>query len=73
MANTIYYAGVTIGAFVCGIISDVWGRKKTLWFCLYAQGILGLVLRYAPNLYWFIGIRTAQGFFVQVRSINILM
>ena len=69
LANAIYYIGVTIGALCCGVISDQWGRRKTVWLCLYGQGVLGFVLKFAPNLYWFLGIRAVQGFFVQVSSL----
>lgn len=65
LISTIYFTGMAIGAFVCGLISDQFGRKPTLLFCLYAQGVIGLSLSIVYNINWFIALLFLQGFFVQ--------
>lgn len=68
--STFYFVGLTIGAFVCGIFSDRFGRKSTLLLCLYAQGIIGLSLSIVRDFNWFIILRILQGFFVQVSDFD---
>lgn len=37
----MFLAGVAIGGFVCGLISDKFGRKKTLMGSVLIQTLLG--------------------------------
>uniref|UniRef100_U5EG39 Putative synaptic vesicle transporter svop n=1 Tax=Corethrella appendiculata TaxID=1370023 RepID=U5EG39_9DIPT len=65
LINTLYFSGVTVGAIVCGILADIFGRKFLVVICIYFQLTLGLCLYFANSLEAFISIRTIQGFFVQ--------
>lgn len=65
MLATLYFCGVTIGAFVCGFLADRYGRRSILISCLYTQGLLGLCLYFTTSLQVFMAIRFVQGFFVQ--------
>ncbi|KAJ9577167.1 hypothetical protein L9F63_006289, partial [Diploptera punctata] len=62
---TLYFCGVTLGAVICGMLADKYGRRPLVLICLYLQGILGASLYFASSLEAFMGIRFAQGFFVQ--------
>lgn len=66
LVSSLYFVGLTIGAFVCGIFSDRFGRKSTLLLSLYAQGVIGLCLSFVADFNWFSILRILQGFFVQV-------
>lgn len=66
LVSSLYYLGMAIGAFLCGIISDRFGRKPTALLCLYVQGSIGLTLSFVYDFKWFIALRIIQGFFVQV-------
>lgn len=65
MVNTLYFCGVTLGAIVCGILADLYGRKKIIVGCLYCQCFLGLSFYLVTNFELFVVLRTIQGFFVQ--------
>lgn len=71
MVNTFYFSGVTLGAFICGILSDKFGRKTMLVICLFSQGTLGILLRFSHFLPIFTIMRMMQGFFVQVIHFNL--
>lgn len=70
LASTFYFIGLAIGAFVCGLFSDRFGRKPTLLLCLYGQGIIGLLLSIVNDVNLFIALRFIQGFCVQVSGFN---
>ncbi|KAJ9577163.1 hypothetical protein L9F63_006285, partial [Diploptera punctata] len=65
MLATIYFCGVTIGAFVCGFFADHYGRRFVLITCLCTQGLLGVCLYFTQSLQMFMAVRFIQGFFVQ--------
>lgn len=65
LINTMYFVGVTVGGLLFGIIADKWGRRSTVFICLYCQGILGACLYFSHNVTVFIVLRVLQGFFVQ--------
>ena len=65
---TLYFCGVTIGAVVCGLQADRYGRRPVVLICLYTQGILGVSLYFTQTFEAFMAIRFIQGFFVQVRN-----
>lgn len=41
MAEMVFLAGVALGGLVSGIISDKYGRKKTLMTSIFLQALLG--------------------------------
>lgn len=66
IVNSLYFCGVTMGALICGIWTDKYGRRNVMFLCLFVQGVLGLLLRTTTMLELFIALRVVQGFFVQV-------
>lgn len=72
LMNTIYFAGVTVGSFVCGVLADIWGRRRLVYVCLYVQGIFGILNYFSTTLEMFVLLRFIQGFFVQVGTIELL-
>lgn len=68
LVNTLYFCGVTIGALVCGTLSDYYGRTRLVVICLYGQCVLGISLYFSSSLNMFMILRTLQGFFVQVST-----
>lgn len=67
---TLYFCGVTIGAVVCGLQADRYGRRPVMLICLYTQGLLGVSLYFTQAFEIFVAVRFIQGFFVQVRNQN---
>jgi MFS family permease len=67
---TLYFCGVTIGAVICGLLADRYGRRPLILICLYAQGLAGVSLYFIQSLAAFMALRFIQGFFVQVRNQN---
>ncbi|KAL5287944.1 hypothetical protein ACFFRR_008658 [Megaselia abdita] len=65
LVNTVYFVGVTLGALICSTICDLWGRRKLVYTCLYAQAVMAVGLYYAPSLEVFMFFRFLQGFFIQ--------
>lgn len=65
MVNTLYFCGVTLGSIICGILADLYGRKKIIVGCLYCQCFLGLSFYLIANFEFFVALRTIQGFFIQ--------
>lgn len=61
----MYFAGVTVGGLLFGVLADRWGRRVILLSCLYAQGILGASSFFVSNITSFIVLRVFQGFFTQ--------
>lgn len=62
---TLYFCGVTLGAVICGLLADRYGRRPVVLICLYAQGLLGASLYFTKTLATFMILRFSQGFFVQ--------
>lgn len=65
LVNTLYFVGVTFGALVCSSLCDVWGRKKLVLVCMYAQVLMAYGEYTSYSLVLFCVFRMAQGFFIQ--------
>ncbi|CAH1407662.1 unnamed protein product [Nezara viridula] len=63
LAELLFLAGVAVGGFVSGLISDRFGRKQTLMVSLLAQILIGMSIAYAPWLSLYLALRTLLGFF----------
>ncbi|CAH2011448.1 unnamed protein product [Acanthoscelides obtectus] len=50
-AEMMFLGGVAIGGLVCGILSDKYGRKRTLMASVLIQTILGCAIAFSP---WFL-------------------
>ncbi|KAL0114913.1 hypothetical protein PUN28_010449 [Cardiocondyla obscurior] len=61
----VYYAGVILGAWITGILTDRIGRFPVQAICLYAQGTMAVALYVVQNYPTFLALRGLQGVFVQ--------
>ncbi|XP_042240526.1 organic cation transporter protein-like isoform X2 [Homarus americanus] len=50
MSQTVYFAGVLVGAFIFGIIADLIGRRLTLMFALVAMAVSGVITALVAGL-----------------------
>lgn len=46
LSEMVFLAGVAIGGLVCGILSDKYGRKRTLMASILIQTLLGSLFGY---------------------------
>ena len=65
MVTTVYFCGVMFGGIIFGSLSDRFGRKNMMLVCLYTQCLLGIGVHFVRRLVVFIGLRFAQGVFIQ--------
>lgn len=65
LMTTTYFCGVMLGGVIFGGLSDRFGRKWIMLFCLYSQCIIGIVLHFVQRLVVFIGLRFIQGILIQ--------
>ncbi|KAL1509462.1 hypothetical protein ABEB36_004191 [Hypothenemus hampei] len=63
LAEMMFLAGVAVGGLVSGIISDKYGRKKTLLTSISVQCILGTLIAFAPWFELYVVLRCLLGFF----------
>ncbi|KAK6640769.1 hypothetical protein RUM44_012466 [Polyplax serrata] len=61
-AEMVFLAGVAIGGLISGIISDRFGRKKTLMTSLMLQIIVGVIIAFVPWFEVFLVLRCLLGF-----------
>ncbi len=66
LATTIYFCGVMVGGLVFGTLSDKFGRRPVLLFCLYSPCILGVLLFLIKNYIAFVILRFILGLVLQV-------
>ncbi|XP_018566987.1 organic cation transporter protein [Anoplophora glabripennis] len=62
LAEMMFLAGVAIGGLVCGIISDKYGRKRTLMASVLIQSLLGTAIAFSPWFLMYAILRAALGF-----------
>ena len=72
LMTTTYFCGVMLGGVIFGGLSDRFGRKWIMLFCLYSQCIIGIVLHFVQRLVVFIGLRFIQGILIQVCIFGLL-
>lgn len=65
LLSTLYYVGVTVGAVLCGVAADKWGRRPILLISLPTQAIIGACCFFVQSLTILMVLRCMQGFFVQ--------
>ncbi|KAH9505323.1 hypothetical protein Btru_058343 [Bulinus truncatus] len=60
-SNMIYMAGVLFGSFVCGVMSDRIGRKKTIMLATVCHAGASIGIAFAPNFIAFAILRFVTG------------
>ena len=68
LVTTVYFCGVMLGGVIFGGLSDRYGRKWMMLFCLYSQCLIGIGLHFVQRLPVFMGLRFVQGIMIQVRN-----
>ncbi|XP_044740694.1 organic cation transporter protein-like [Chrysoperla carnea] len=62
IAEMMFLAGVAIGGFVSGVISDRYGRKRTLMGSVTIQTIIGVCIAFCPWFELYLILRACLGF-----------
>ncbi|XP_050294234.1 organic cation transporter protein-like isoform X2 [Anthonomus grandis grandis] len=63
LAEMMFLAGVALGGLVSGIISDKYGRKRTLLASIFIQCTIGTTIAFAPWFELYVALRCILGFF----------
>jgi AAHS family 4-hydroxybenzoate transporter-like MFS transporter len=53
--------GLTAGALLCGPLSDRFGRKRVIEFCVALFGLFSLLSAFAPDLQMLVFLRFLTG------------
>ncbi len=62
-AQSVFFAGMTMGTFVLGVVSDRFGRKSALLPSCLLTSLIGIMLPIAPSVEAFVLLRFVHGFF----------
>uniref|UniRef100_T1IXG4 Major facilitator superfamily (MFS) profile domain-containing protein n=1 Tax=Strigamia maritima TaxID=126957 RepID=T1IXG4_STRMM len=68
LANSVYFAGVTIGCGLFGYLADRIGRRPVILSCLYGYVAVGIGIAFANNYYVYLILRFLGGLILQGAS-----
>jgi len=58
---TTFSAGMMVGGYMWGSLSDVFGRRKCLVVALLVNGVSAFVSAFSINFYFFLAFRFSSG------------
>ena len=58
---SVTFAGLTVGAFFAGWLSDRFGRRFAYQFNLLIFGSMALASTFAPSMHWLLALRAIMG------------
>lgn len=61
LLTTVVFIGATIGAYMCGVLADKFGRRYCLKWLSTLTAVLGLLSAFAPEFWTLLAIRGAMG------------
>uniref|UniRef100_A0A2R5L7W7 Putative synaptic vesicle transporter svop n=1 Tax=Ornithodoros turicata TaxID=34597 RepID=A0A2R5L7W7_9ACAR len=61
LVQSVYMAFLMIGVLIYGIISDRWGRRRTMFICAPLLCVSAIATVFSPNLYYFLVSRIGIG------------
>lgn len=70
MFKMLFFSGFAAGTILAGILSDMWGRKRSIFIFSMVLLVSGLVTSFTPNMYafivcwWVVGVAAISSFTV---------
>ena len=70
IAKMIFFSGFALGTFVAGIVSDIWGRKRSILLFSFLMLVSGLATSFMPVfpsfvvMWWLVGVAAVANFTV---------
>ena len=66
LSTTIYFCGAMLGGLLFGTLSDKFGRRPILLFCLFSPSALGILLFFIKDFVAFVILRFLLGLVLEV-------
>jgi len=70
VSKMVFFSGFAVGTFVAGIVSDIWGRKRSILlfsFLMLASGLATSFMPVFPSfiiMWWLVGVAAVANFTV---------
>ena len=70
VSKMIFFSGFAVGTFVAGIVSDIWGRKRSILLFSFLMLVSGLATSFMPVfpsfvvMWWLVGVAAVANFTV---------
>jgi len=70
VSKMVFFSGFAVGTFVAGIVSDIWGRKRSILLFSFLMLVSGLATSFMPVfpsfiiMWWLVGVAAVANFTV---------